>query len=137
MKRRNAHLTVAHSIVAVGPVEVCHATSSAIQKLRQFISMEMCLTRQCLAMTTSLFQYSVGTRNNMLLFCYQNQDIKLANRPSENVSQFKYSVGTVTNQNIIQEEIKRRLNSVMLATIQSTTFCLLICCQITYKIKYT
>jgi hypothetical protein len=30
---------------------------------------------------------------------------------SENVSQFKYLVMTVTNQNLIQEEIKRRLNS--------------------------
>jgi hypothetical protein len=35
----------------------------------------------------------------------QNRDIKLANRSFENVSQFKYLVMTVTNQNLIQEEI--------------------------------
>jgi hypothetical protein len=42
----------------------------------------------------------------------QNQDTKIANRSFENVSQFKYLGTTVTNQNLIQEEIKRRLNSV-------------------------
>jgi hypothetical protein len=41
----------------------------------------------------------------------QNQDIKIANRYFENVSQFKYLGTTVTNQNLIQEEIKKRLNS--------------------------
>jgi hypothetical protein len=41
----------------------------------------------------------------------QNQDIKIANRSFENVSQFKYLGTTVTNQNLIQEEIKSRLNS--------------------------
>jgi hypothetical protein len=37
--------------------------------------------------------------------------MKTANRSFENVSQFKYLVTTLTNQNFIQEEIKRRLNS--------------------------
>jgi hypothetical protein len=37
----------------------------------------------------------------------QNRDIKIANRSFENVSQFKYLGMTVTNQNLIQEEIKR------------------------------
>jgi hypothetical protein len=37
----------------------------------------------------------------------QNRDIKIANRAFENVSQFKYLGTTVTNQNLIQEEIKR------------------------------
>jgi hypothetical protein len=42
----------------------------------------------------------------------QNRDIRIANRSSENVSQFKYLRTTLTNQNLIQEETKRRLNSV-------------------------
>jgi hypothetical protein len=41
----------------------------------------------------------------------QNRDIKIANRLFENVSQFKYLGATTTNKNLIQEEIKRRLNS--------------------------
>jgi hypothetical protein len=41
----------------------------------------------------------------------QNRDIEIANRSFENVSQFKYLVTTVTNRNLIQEEIKRRLSS--------------------------
>jgi hypothetical protein len=41
----------------------------------------------------------------------QNRDIKIANRSFENVSQFKYLGTTLTNQNLIEEEIKRRLNS--------------------------
>jgi hypothetical protein len=41
----------------------------------------------------------------------QNRDIKIAHRSFENVSQFKYLGTTVRNQNLIQEEIKRRLNS--------------------------
>jgi hypothetical protein len=41
----------------------------------------------------------------------QNQGTKIANSSFENVSQFKYLGTTVTNQNLIQEEIKRRLNS--------------------------
>jgi hypothetical protein len=41
----------------------------------------------------------------------QNWDIKIANRSFGNVSQFKYLGTTITNQNLIQEEIKRRLNS--------------------------
>jgi hypothetical protein len=41
----------------------------------------------------------------------QNRDIKITNSSFENVSQFRYLGTTVTNQNLIQEEIKRRLNS--------------------------
>jgi hypothetical protein len=37
----------------------------------------------------------------------QNQDIEIASRSFENVSQFKYFGMTVKNQNCIQEEIKR------------------------------
>jgi hypothetical protein len=41
----------------------------------------------------------------------QNHDIKIGNRCFENVAQFTYLETAVTNQNPIQEEIKRRLNS--------------------------
>jgi hypothetical protein len=41
----------------------------------------------------------------------QNHDIKLGNRSFANVACFKYFGMTVTNQNLIPEEIKRRLNS--------------------------
>jgi hypothetical protein len=48
----------------------------------------------------------------MLLAHYQNAgknyNIKIANRSFENVAQFKYFAMTVTNQNLIQEEIKGR-----------------------------
>jgi hypothetical protein len=40
----------------------------------------------------------------------QNCNIQIANRYFENVAQFKYFGTTVTNQNLIQEENKRRLN---------------------------
>jgi hypothetical protein len=36
---------------------------------------------------------------------------KIPNTPLENVAQFRYLGTTVTNQNLIQEEIKTRLNS--------------------------
>jgi hypothetical protein len=51
----------------------------------------------------------------MLLYRDQNagqhRDMKIANRSFENISQFIYLGTTVTNHNLIQEEIKRRLNS--------------------------
>jgi hypothetical protein len=59
----------------------------------------------------------------------QNRDIKIANRLFENVSQFKYLGTTVTNQNLIQEEIKRRLNSGKACYHSCRTFCLLVCCR--------
>jgi hypothetical protein len=41
----------------------------------------------------------------------QNQDIKIGNKSFGNMSYFMYLGMTVTNQNLIQEEIERRLNS--------------------------
>jgi hypothetical protein len=60
-------------------------------------------------------EINVEKTKYMLPSCHQNvcqnRDIKIANRSFENVSQFKYLGTTVTNQNLIQEESKRRLNS--------------------------
>jgi hypothetical protein len=51
----------------------------------------------------------------MLLSRHQNavqdHDLRLANRIFENVAKFRYLGTTITNQNLIQEQIKRRLNS--------------------------
>jgi hypothetical protein len=41
----------------------------------------------------------------------QNHDRKTANRSFENVAEFKCLGTTVTNQNLIQKEIKRTMNS--------------------------
>jgi hypothetical protein len=61
----------------------------------------------------------VNTEKNymprMLLYCQQNagqnHHIKIGNKCFENVAQFRYLGTTITNQNLIQEEIERRLNS--------------------------
>jgi hypothetical protein len=42
--------------------------------------------------------------------CRSKSGHRIANRSFENMSQFKYLGTTVTNQNLIQEEIKRRLS---------------------------
>jgi hypothetical protein len=50
-----------------------------------------------------------------MLLSHQNAwqilDIKITNTRFENVAQFRYLGTTVTNQNLIQEDFKRRLNS--------------------------
>jgi hypothetical protein len=50
----------------------------------------------------------------MLVSCHQNagqnHDIRIANKAFENVAHFKYLGMIVTYQNLIQKEIKRRLN---------------------------
>jgi hypothetical protein len=55
-------------------------------------------------------EINVGKTKYMLLtrhrYMGQNRHIGTANRPFENASQFKYLGTTVTNQNLIQEEIK-------------------------------
>jgi hypothetical protein len=57
----------------------------------------------------------------------QNRGLKITNRSFENVSQFKYLGMTVANQNLIQEEIKRRYHS---------SPRLLVCCRRTEKLEY-
>jgi hypothetical protein len=60
-------------------------------------------------------EINVEKTKYMLLSHHQNvgknRDIIIANRSFENVSQFICLGTTVTNQNLIQEEIERRLNS--------------------------
>jgi hypothetical protein len=41
----------------------------------------------------------------------QNHDMKIADKYLKNVGSFGYLRTTITNRNLIQEEIKRRLNS--------------------------
>jgi hypothetical protein len=57
----------------------------------------------------------VGLEVNAEKTKYQNagqkHNITIANRTFENVAQFKYLGMTVTNQNVIQEEIRRRWKS--------------------------
>jgi hypothetical protein len=69
----------------------------------------------------------------MLLPHHENADqyynVNVTNRSCENVSQFKYLGITLTNQNLIQKEIKRRPNSSIACYHSSRTRCLLICCQ--------
>jgi hypothetical protein len=54
----------------------------------------------------------------------QNQNIRIANESFENVAKFKYLGTPLTNENDIRDELKSRLNSGMLAIIQSKIFCL-------------
>jgi hypothetical protein len=60
-------------------------------------------------------EINVEKMKYMLLSCHQNAgknwDIKIANRSFEIVSQFRYVGTTITNPNLIQEEIKRRLST--------------------------
>jgi hypothetical protein len=57
----------------------------------------------------------------------QNRDMKIANRSFENVPQFNYLGMTIINQNLIQEGIKRRLNSgnACYHSVQNLLSCLL------------
>jgi hypothetical protein len=47
-------------------------------------------------------------KTKYMLLSRQNRDVKIEDRSFKNVSQFKYLGTKVTNQNFIQEEIKRR-----------------------------
>jgi hypothetical protein len=60
-------------------------------------------------------EINVEKTKHMLLSRHQNvgrnRDIKIAKRSFENVSQFKYLETTATNKQLVQEEIRRKLNS--------------------------
>jgi hypothetical protein len=59
----------------------------------------------------------------------QNREIKIGNRSFENVQEFKYLETTVTDQNLIQEEIKGRLNSCNACYHSVQNVCPLACYQ--------
>jgi hypothetical protein len=61
----------------------------------------------CLEVNTEKTKYMLPSRHQN---AGKSHDIKIANRSFENVAVFRYLGTTVKNQNLIQEEIKRRLN---------------------------
>jgi ribosomal protein S2 len=79
------------------------------ENVAQFRYLGMTITNQ------NLIQEEIERRLNAGNACYnqnagQNHDMKIGNRCSENVAQFRYVGTTITNQNLIQEEIEKRLN---------------------------
>jgi hypothetical protein len=58
----------------------------------------------------------------------KNNDMKIGKRRFEKVAQFRYLGTTITNQNLIQEEIKRRLISDNACYHSFQNFCPLVCC---------
>jgi hypothetical protein len=58
----------------------------------------------------------------------QKHSIKIVNRYFEDVAVFRYLGTTIRDQNCMHKEIKSRVNSGMLATIQFRVFCPLACC---------
>jgi hypothetical protein len=94
---------------------VCNHLACSAYLIR-IVNIRASLVITCLSVKNFfLFCVDVEKTEYMLLSRHQNvgqnRDIKIANRSFENVSPFKYLGTTVTNQNLIQEEIKRRLNS--------------------------
>jgi restriction endonuclease len=59
---------------------------------------------------------------------WQNHNIKIVSRSFKNVEQFKYLWTTVNYQNLIQEEIKTRLNSANACYHSVQNFCILVWC---------
>jgi hypothetical protein len=62
----------------------------------------------CLDINAEKTKYKLLSRQHN---ARQNHNIKTANRSFENVAEFKYFGTTITDQNLIHEEIKRRWNS--------------------------
>jgi hypothetical protein len=67
------------------------------------VSMEVCLEENAEKAKYMLLSHHLNAG--------ENHDVKIVNRSFEIVVQFRYLETTVTNQNLIQEKIKRRLNS--------------------------
>jgi ribosomal protein S2 len=64
----------------------------------------------CLEVNTEKTKYMLLPRHQN---AEENHDIKIrSNRCFENLALFRYLGTTITNQNLIQENIKRRLNSI-------------------------
>jgi hypothetical protein len=61
-----------------------------------------------LGVNTEKIKYVLLSRH---LKAWPNRGIKIGNRRFENVAQFRYLGTTITNQYLIEEKIKRKLNS--------------------------
>jgi hypothetical protein len=73
-------------------------------------------------------QINIKKTKYMLLSRNQNHDIKIANKSFENAANFRYLETIVTNQILIQVEIKSRWNSGNACYHLVQNFCRIICC---------
>jgi hypothetical protein len=76
-------------------------------KTAHFSSVSFLASPQC-SFNLTKYSYMLLSRHRN---AGQNRNIKITNRTFENMAQFRYLGTTARNQNLIQEEIKRRLNS--------------------------
>jgi hypothetical protein len=87
-----------------------------------------CLKHSSYALVEEVVQMQqFEARKYIYLLVILLNDIKIGSRCFENVAQFKYLGTTVTNQNFIQKEIKRSLNSGNVCYHSVQKFCLLVC----------
>jgi hypothetical protein len=78
-----------------------------------------------LKINTEKTKYMLLSRHQ---YAEQNHNVKMANRGFENMAHFKYLSMTVTNQNSIQEKIKRKLNLGNACYHSIHKLFLLVCC---------